>query len=130
MTRPDFLSGGEPARLIPIASIDLEVAADLQQLMIHCSIRLASPKDKRSTKTRVNWLLRQLKKTVPPGSSVVPPGPARREVFYEVDLNGKLSGRKVFIEEQQETEQHFIRKRRSCWSPRDHRLKSQRMKKR
>lgn len=118
------------------AAADLEVIADLQRRMIYCSMRLTAPKDKQSTKARVNWLLRQLKKTEPKGFFVraTRPGKAETtyqtlkdlrdapelldsdtsnsaattfEVVYEVDLAGKFSGRKVFIEELEKAVPHF-----------------------
>lgn len=118
------------------AAADLEVTADLQRRMIYCSMRLTAPKDKQSTKARVNWLLRQLKKTAPGGFFIraTRPGKAETtyqalkdlrdspellesdtsntaattlEVVYEVDLAGKFSGRKVFVEELEKAVPHF-----------------------
>lgn len=118
------------------AAADLEVTADLQRRMIYCSMRLAAPKDKQSTKARVNWLLRQLKKTPPTGFFIraTRPGKAEStykplndlrdspellesktsstvvttlEVVYEVDLAAKFSGRKVFVEELEKAVPYF-----------------------
>ncbi len=55
---------------VPNAAADLEVIADVQRRMIHCSMKLAAPKDKKSTKARVNWLVPQLKKANPQNLSI------------------------------------------------------------
>lgn len=118
------------------AAADLEVTADLQRRMIYCSMRLTTPRDKQSTKARVNWLLRQLKKTEPAGFFIRANRPGKAEttyqmlkdlrdspellesgtsnsaattleVVYEVDLAGKFSGRKVFVEELEKAVPHF-----------------------
>lgn len=131
------------------AAADLEVTADLQRRMIYCSMRLAAPKDKQSTKARVNWLLRQLKKTEPAGFFIraTRPGKAETtyqplkdlrdspellesdtsnaaattlEVVYEVDLAGKFSGRKVFVEELEKAVPHFYQEAGQllkAWTP-------------
>jgi hypothetical protein len=104
--------------------------------MIYCSMRLAAPKDKQSTKARLNWLLRQLKKTEPAGFFIraTRPGKAETtyqalkvlrdspellesatsntaattlEIVYEVDLAAKFSGRRVFVEELEKAVPHF-----------------------
>tara|TARA_R100000935_G_C2826305_1_gene162494 strand:+ start:411 stop:1769 length:1359 start_codon:yes stop_codon:yes gene_type:complete len=118
------------------SAADLEVTADLQRRMIYCSMRLTAPRDKQSTKARVNWLLRQLKKTEPAGFFIRANRPGKAEttyqtlkdlrdspellesgtsnsaattleVVYEVDLAGKFSGRKVFVEELEKAVPHF-----------------------
>ena len=112
-------------------------------------MRLAAPKDKQSTKARVNWLLRQLKKTTPTGFFIraTRPGKAETtyqalkdlrdspellesdtsntaattlEVVYEVDLAGKFSGRKVFVEELEKAVPHFYQEAGQllkAWTP-------------
>jgi hypothetical protein len=117
--------------------------------MIYCSMRLAAPKDKQSTKARVNWLLRQLKKTEPAGFYIraTRPGKAETtykplrdlrdapellesetsstaattlEVVYEMDLAGKFSGRKVFVEELEKAVPHFYQEAGQllkAWTP-------------
>lgn len=131
------------------AAADLEVTADLQRRMIYCSMRLTAPKDKQSTKARVNWLLRQLKKTDTKGFFVraTRPGKAETtyeplkdlqsspellesstsnaaattlEVVYEIDLAGKFSGRKVFVEELEKAVPHFYQEAGQmlkAWAP-------------
>ena len=45
---------------VPNAASSLEVVADLQGRTISCSMRLNAPLDKKRTKSRINWLRRQL----------------------------------------------------------------------
>lgn len=121
---------------VPNAAADLEVTADVQRRMIHCSMKLAAPKDKKSTKARANWLIRQLKKANPdhisikairPGGALPTQEPLKDlrdnpellesdtskstattfEVVYSLDLAGKFGGRKVFIEELEKAVPHF-----------------------
>lgn len=118
------------------AAADLEVTADLQRRMIYCSMRLTAPKDRKSTKARTNWLLRQLKETKPTGFFIraIRPGKAEPtyealqhlldepdllesehsnttatafEVVYQVDLAGKFAGNRVFIDELEKAVPHF-----------------------
>jgi hypothetical protein len=46
--------------IIPDAAAPLEVVADLRARTISASMTLRAPSDKKSTKARVNWLLRQV----------------------------------------------------------------------
>ena len=48
---------------IPNAAGDLEVAVNLQRRTISCSMRLQAPADRKRSKSRINWLLRQLPDT-------------------------------------------------------------------
>lgn len=134
---------------IPNAAADLEITADVQRRMIHCSMKLSAPKDKKSTKARVNWLVRQLKKANPeslsvkairPGTALPTQEPLRDlrenpellesdtskstastfEVVYSLDLAGKFSGRKVFIEELEKAVPHFYQEAGQwlrAWTP-------------
>lgn len=102
---------------IPNAAADLEITADIQRRMIHSSMKLAAPRDKKSSKARVNWLLRQLKKTNPEGISIraIRPGsalPTQRTLANRIEhvsvtqgdglgydiLSYDNSGRERFIE--------------------------------
>lgn len=113
---------------IPHAAADLSVTADLTTRTIVSAMRLTAPKDKKSTKARAHWLTRQLGKAEPDNIYVkaIRPGraedtqaplaevlrdasilesngtnvaPVAFEVFHMVDLAGKFSGSKVFIEQ-------------------------------
>jgi len=121
---------------IPHAAADLNVTADLAKRTIVCSMRLDAPQDKKSTKAKVNWLTRQISKIDPKGmyikalragraedtqsplaevfkdpdvlssdsTSVVPNA---FEIFYMVDLAGRFSGNKVFIDELEQAVPYF-----------------------
>ena len=121
---------------IPNAAAPLEVVANLKTRTIVCGMRIGAPKDRKSTKARVNWLTRQLKDANPEGlhieairpgraqSTQVPLGDALEEpttldspettavptafyVFYLLDLAGKFAGSKVFIERLEEAVPYF-----------------------
>jgi hypothetical protein len=47
--------------VVPGAASDIEVCADLMRRSIVFSMKLKAPQDRKSTKARVNWLLRMLK---------------------------------------------------------------------
>jgi len=112
---------------VPNAAADITVTADLTTRTIVTSMRLTAPRDRKSTKARANWLARQLSKanaddiyikavrrgraedTQAPLADVLNDAtvlestgtnvpPAAFEVFQMLDLAGKFSGRKVFIE--------------------------------
>ncbi len=46
---------------VPNAASDITLAADLRARCIRISMKLGAPKDRQSSKARLNWLLRQLK---------------------------------------------------------------------
>lgn len=121
---------------IPHAAADLHVTADLTTRTIVSSMRLTAPKDKKSTKARANWLARQLAKArsddiyikaIRPGraedtqaplaevlndarvleSSGTNVAPVAFEVFHMLDLAGKFSGSKVFIERLEDAVPYF-----------------------
>ena len=48
---------------VPNAAAPIEIVADLQTRSVVLSMRLKAPTDKKSTKARTNWLLRQLHKS-------------------------------------------------------------------
>lgn len=51
--------------VVPDAASDIDVCADLMRRSIVFSMRLKAPQDKKSTKARVNWILRMLKEDDP-----------------------------------------------------------------
>ncbi len=110
------------------AASDLDVAANLQTRTISSSMRLIAPRDKKSARARINWLLRQLKKVdgtnvfvrvhwpgrvmptqAPLADSLEDPtcllsdqtvaSPIRFEVFMLRELGVRFSGSKTFIED-------------------------------
>lgn len=48
--------------VVPDAAAPIDIVVDLARRTLSCSMRIAAPSDKKSTKARVNWLLRQLPK--------------------------------------------------------------------
>lgn len=47
--------------IVPAAASDIDVCADLMRRSIVFSMKVRAPQDRKSTKARVNWLLRMLK---------------------------------------------------------------------
>lgn len=113
---------------VPNTVGDIEVVADLSRRSLTCSVRLQAPKDRKSTKARVNWLTRQLAKSTGENVLVRAIWPSRSrttdatllalrddpvliqtdnpkitpiafEVAQVTDSLGRFSGSRVFIEE-------------------------------
>ena len=113
---------------MPDTAGPLEITADLKSRSVEYKIRLMAPRNRRSTTARVNWLLRQIKSTdssnlhiraIRPGSSRNTMKPLAElniyssglafskndipatalEVVKVIDLAGKFSGNKKFVEE-------------------------------
>jgi len=55
---------------IPDAASDIQIAADLRSRSLRISMCVDAPKDKKTTKARINWLLRQIKEVDPTGVSI------------------------------------------------------------
>lgn len=112
---------------IPDAAAPLEVSVDLRRRVVTCGMRIDAPKDRKTARARINWILRQLGGTnaselfvsvVWPGRSVRThcsleeakadpqllevgfPGlkPNAFEVQLVRDLAAKMSGARTFIE--------------------------------
>ena len=121
----------ECALNVPDAAAPLIVSADLRTRSIITSMKIAAPADKKSTKARVNWLIRQLAKSDPQDVHVRALWPGRAEPtqaslstlreapdaleasnksltpnWFEVllvrSIAGKFSGTKTFIEHLEE----------------------------
>ncbi|NDL71651.1 hypothetical protein GPL32_14190 [Halomonas alkaliphila] len=114
---------------IPNAAADLIVTVDITRKSITCGMRLEAPKDKKSSSAKVNWLARQLPikekgpaisiKAIRKGQAMditkpieevrlypnvldaenTDTQPVSFEVFTSLDLGGKFSGNRVFIEQ-------------------------------
>ncbi len=124
---------------VPDAAASIEVIADLARRTLCCSMRVAAPGDKKSTKPRINWLLKQLPKENTEGIQVTAEWPGRAmdtsvplsalredpnsiigdnasrvpswfKVSLVRDLAGKFSGAKTFIEATEETIPDFYRR--------------------
>jgi len=55
---------------IPDAASDLNIVADIRNRSLRISMCVDAPKDKKTTKARVNWLLRQIKEVDQTGVSI------------------------------------------------------------
>ncbi|NKB59037.1 MAG: hypothetical protein GKS00_22140 [Alphaproteobacteria bacterium] len=60
----------EASLQIPDAAADMKVVADLRSRSIRISMSLDAPKDRKTSKARLNWLLRQIKMAEPNGVSI------------------------------------------------------------
>lgn len=113
---------------VPNAAAPIEIEASLIRRTISCSIRLTAPQDKKSSKARINWLVRQLSKCkhdsvllraqwpgrAPPTQCTLAEAREEPEVLIGEnhhmtvqsldvvlvrDLAGKFASRKKFVEE-------------------------------
>ncbi|WP_245912931.1 hypothetical protein [Litoreibacter ponti] len=64
---------------IPDAAAPLEISADLSRRTVDVGMTLKAPEDRKSSKARLNWLLRQLPKHLPEGVSIRCNWPGRSE---------------------------------------------------
>ncbi len=112
---------------VPDAAAPLTIGADVGRRTVTCAMRIDAPRDKKRTRSRINWVVRQLSKTEPSDIFVKAlwPGRARDtqakleelrenpdlldsdnssrtpwgfEVIMVRDLAGKFSGSRTFIE--------------------------------
>ena len=112
---------------VPDCAGDIEISADLMRKNISASMSLRAPQDRKSTKARVNWLLRMLKeddprlfikahwagkaastmkevatlRDAPEAIQTINPGlvPHTFEVVLVESLGKRFSGRRTFIED-------------------------------
>ncbi|MGP9767157.1 hypothetical protein ACT3UM_15695 [Halomonas sp. AOP13-D3-9] len=124
---------------IPNAAADLLVTVDITRKSITCSMRLEAPRDKKSSSAKINWLTRQLPtsekgpairvKAIRKGQAMDTDKPLEDvrqnpiildaentdslpvyfEVFTSLDLGGKFSGNRVFIEHLEKIVPDFYR---------------------
>ena len=120
---------------VPDAASAITVTADLSRRSVSVSMRLPAPEDRRSTKGRVNWLLRQLAKSeaedlhicaywprrsepsqapleaVRSDPDILTAIPSRAPASFEVrmvrDASRRFSGAKTFVEELESTVPRF-----------------------
>lgn len=113
---------------VPDAAAVITVCADIGRRTVACAMHLAAPKDRKGSKSRINWLLRQLNESNPDNIFIkaIWPGRARDtlaaladlrenprhldadnaslvpqhfEVIMVRDLAGKFSGPRTFVEQ-------------------------------
>ena len=126
----------ECALTVPDAAAPLVVSADLRTRSIITSMKMAAPGDRKSTKARVNWMVRQLAKSDPQDVHIRALWPGRAEptqatlvtlrensealdatnksmtpnsfeVLLVRNVAGKFSGTKTFIEHLEEAVPSF-----------------------
>lgn len=122
--------------LIPDAASPVLLVVDVAHRTVECSMELIAPSDKQSTKARVNWLLRQLSNVEDESVSIQAKWPGATKptqkalsilredptilqsdnpkqvpgwltVKTTVDLAGRFSGRKTFIEDLENSIEYF-----------------------
>ncbi|WP_417415560.1 hypothetical protein [Hoeflea sp.] len=88
--------------VVPNTAASISVCADFRKKSIFASMRVNAPADRKSTKARLNWLLRQLQKSKPdnvyirlfwPGRGPFTQHPLAllREAPEEAEANGKVA---------------------------------------
>jgi len=121
---------------IPDTAGDLSISADLKTRNLICTVRLEAPGDRKQTKSRVNWILRQITKvkdndiyiramwpsraadTMAPLEKVRDDprvlqsensklAPSAFDIVMSKDLAGKFSGSRTFIQEVETNVLHF-----------------------
>ena len=123
---------------VPDAADDINIIADIRGRTISVSMDVDAPKDKKTAKARINWLLRQLRSSKPEDIIIFaywpnrtqtsseeleklrenpdllePPAPNLAPRKFSIKLihhaAGKFSGRRTFIEAVEKYVQHFYR---------------------
>ena len=123
---------------VPDAAGDINIIADIRGRTISVSMDIDAPKDKKTAKARINWLLRQLRFSKPEDIIIFaywpnrtqtsseeleklrenpdllePPAPNLAPRKFSIKLihhaAGKFSGRRTFIEAVEECVPHFYR---------------------
>ena len=123
---------------VPDAAGDINIIADLRGRTITVSMDIGAPKDRKTGKARINWLLRQLRSSKAEDIIIFaywpnrtqtsseeleklrenpdllePPAPnlapRKFSVKFIHNAAGKFSGRRTFIEAVEECVQHFYR---------------------
>lgn len=141
---------------VPNTAAAIEVCADFTRRAVHASMRVAAPGDRKSTRARVTWLLRQLVKSKPdnvhvrlhwPGRAPFAqfpleqlrqdPGIAEQagkvvssfEVVFARDLAGRFSQRRNFIVDLEEAIPDFyeqVGQHLKAWQPQAPKIKEDR----
>lgn len=142
---------------IPNTAATIEVCADLRKRSVFASMRVTAPMDRKSTKARLTWLLRQLQKSRPenihirlfwPGRGPFTQHPlvllrekpeladevgkvvSSFEVVYAKDLGAKFAQRRNFIVELEKAIPDFyeqIGQHLKAWQPMAPKIKEDRL---
>jgi hypothetical protein len=141
---------------VPNTAGVIEVCADLRKRSVFASMRVAAPADRKSTKARLNWLVRQLQKSKPEGIHIrfIWPGRGHAtqhpltalrerpeiaeeadkvvssfEVVFARDLGAKFAQRKNFITELEQALPEFyeqVGQHLKAWQPTAPKIKEDR----
>lgn len=141
---------------VPNTASLIEVCADIRKRSVFASMRLAAPGDRKSTKARLTWLLKQLQKSKPEGIHVRFFWPGRGsftqhalialrekpeladeagkvvssfEVVFARDLGARFAQRKNFIVDMEQAMSDFyeqIGQHLKAWQPQAPKIKEDR----
>lgn len=141
---------------VPNTAGVIEVCADLRKRSVFASMRVAAPADRKSTKARLNWLVKQLQKSKPDGIHIrfIWPGRGQAtqhpltvlrerpeiaeeadkvvssfEVVFARDFGAKFAQRKNFIAELEQTLPEFyeqVGQHLKAWQPTAPKIKEDR----
>ncbi|MER8369029.1 hypothetical protein [Mesorhizobium sp. M1378] len=143
--------------VVPNTAAAIEVSADFRKRSVFASMRVAAPTDRKSTKARLNWLLRQLQKSKPDGIHIRLFWPGRGpftqhpltalrdrpesaedngkvvtsfEVVFARDLGGRFAQRKNFIIDLEQAIPDFyeqVGQHLKAWQPQAPKIKDDRL---
>ncbi len=143
--------------VVPNTAAAIEVSADFRKRSVFASMKVSAPADRKSTKARVNWLVRQLNKSKPDSIHIrlFWPGrapftqyplavlrdtpeaaeqPSKVAVSFEVvfarDLGARFAQRKNFIVDLEEAIPEFyeqVGQHLKAWQPQAPRIKDDRL---
>ncbi|AWV07548.1 hypothetical protein [Marilutibacter maris] len=141
---------------VPNTAAAIEVAADFNRRSVYASMRVAAPGDRKSTKARLTWLLRQMAKSRPDNVHVRFYWPGRGpctqhplsvlrerpevaeesgkvvssfEVVYARDLAGRFAQRRNFVADLEQAIPDFyeqVGQHLKAWQPRAPKIKEDR----
>lgn len=141
---------------VPNTAADIEVAVDFTRRSVYASMRVAAPGDRKSTKARLTWLLRQLAKSKPDNVHVRLYWPGRGpctqhplsilrerpeaaeqngkvvsslEVVYARDLAGRFAQRRNFVVDLEQAIPDFyeqVGQHLKAWQPQAPKIKEDR----
>ncbi|RWO10978.1 MAG: hypothetical protein EOS07_07400 [Mesorhizobium sp.] len=143
--------------VVPNTAAAIEISADFRKRSVFASMRVAAPTDRKSTKARLNWLLRQLQKSKPDGIHIRLFWPGRGpftqhpltalrdrpeaaegigkvvtsfEVVFARDLGGRFAQRKNFIIDLEQAIPDFyeqVGQHLKAWQPQAPKIKEDRL---
>jgi hypothetical protein len=143
--------------VVPNSAAAIDVSADFRKRSVFSSMRVAAPADRKSTKARLSWLLRQLQKSKPEGIHIRLFWPGRGpftqhplttlrdrpevaeeggkvvssfEVVFAQDLGTKFAQRRNFVTELEKVVPEFyeqVGQHLKAWQPQAPKIKEDRL---